>query len=456
MTWGDRPVKHALHKVIVAVTAAAFAGVGLSVPASAQKTHLAQTTITIWNDLFGTTPPGVSNANFWPNRAIKLFEQMHPAIKVQVVATPANATSSFAALLKSSEVAGNTPDVAGLFAGGQVLQNTSYLLPLNRYISPSFKKSLYTGWQFATADFKASGPIYGVPYGAGYYYFVYYNKALFKKAGVNTNALPTTWPGLVSLAKKIKAHHILPFQFGEKDGFYGAWTEDALISSEVGTQGVLSMYAGKLSLDSPTIIRPYKAWHELYADGLTNGDALSLDNNQSFAQFAKGNGAMTITGGFANGSLEVGAMKHNIGIFPVPALPGARYPKVLSGGPNNDYVIFKSTKHPAQAMQLVKFLVSPRVQSMALSQGFGQLPDNASYVAGPSLAKIDPVLYQTYQYIRVKHYLLAEAFDNIMPGSVDSYWYQTNSGVFGGSLNASAAASSLEQQEQTYLATNKG
>lgn len=105
-------------------------------------------------------------------------------------------------------------------------------------------------------------------------------------------------------------------------------------------------------------------------------------------------------------------------------------------------------------MQLVKFLVSPQVQEMALNQGFGQLPDNTTYVAGATLQKIDPVLAQTYQYIRIKHYGLAEAFDNIMPGSIDSYWYQTNSGVFGGSLSPSSAASSLEQQEHNYLATS--
>ena len=83
-------------------------------------------------------------------------------------------------------------------------------------------------------------------------------------------------------------------------------------------------------------------------------------------------------------------------------------------------MIFKNTKYPAQAMQLVKFLVSPQVQEMALDQGFGQLPDNTTYVAGATLQKIDPVLAQTYEYIRVKHYGLAEAFDNIMPGSIDS------------------------------------
>lgn len=448
-----------MRKLVASVLlAGTFATTGSAAEAQAHDSTVNTVTLTMWNDILGNPGPGVSNANFWPNKAISLFEAANPGIRVKLIRTPGASSNAFAALLKSSEVAGNTPDVGEFFAGGQVLQNANYVLPLNQYITPSFKASLNDGsslqWQLATAGFKTSGPLYGVPFGIGNYFYVYYNKALFKKAGVNTSSLPTTWPGLISLAKQIKADGIVPFQFGEENGYFGAWAQDALISSEVGTQGVLNMFTGKLSLDSPAIIRAYTAWQQLFADGLTNPDAASTNNTQSWAQFAAGNGAMTITGPFADAALEIGAMKNNIGIFPVPALPGAMYPKVLSGGPQLDYVIFKSTKYPKQAMALIKFLVSPQVQTMSLDQGFGQIPNNASYVAGPALQKLDPVLYQMYQFQRTQHYVLAEAFDNIMPGSICTYWYSTNTGVFSGSLSPSSAAKSLEQQELNYLATS--
>ena len=53
----------------------------------------------------------------------------------------------------------------------------------------------------------------------------------------------------------------------------------------------------------------------------------------------------------------------------------------------------------------------------------------------------------------MKHYAPNEAFDNIMPGTVCSYWYQTNNGVFSGSLSPSSAAASMASQMKSYLAT---
>lgn len=406
-------------------------------------------TIKMWA---GPPPSGTPKSKYWFNQAVAMFERSNPKIKVKLLNEPDAASAGFETLLKSSEVAGNTPDIGELFAGGQVTQNGKYLLTLNKLLPASFVKSLYSGWQFTTGGFKQGGPIYGVPYGAGYWYFVYYNKALFAKAGVQVPPANATWTDLITLGKKLKAKGITPFVFGEKNGYFGAWTQDALISSEVGTDGVLKMYSGKMSLDSAPIIKSYSAWHSLYADGLTNSNALSLNANQGQAQFAAGKGAMTITGGFNNQAFEQGLGK-KLGIFPVPSLPGARYTRSLSGGPNNAYVIFKNTTHPHQAAKLVEFLTSPKVQEMAVNDGFGQLPNNSSYKAGQSLQKVDPILAETYKYIRTEHYKLFEAFDNIMPGSIDSYWYQTNTGVFGGSLKPASAAKSLESQMQQYLAT---
>jgi len=50
-----------------------------------------------------------------------------------------------------------------------------------------------------------------------------------------------------------------PFSIGEKEGYVGAWTQDALISGLVGDDGVLQMYNGKASLNSPTLTKPYAA-----------------------------------------------------------------------------------------------------------------------------------------------------------------------------------------------------
>jgi len=409
-----------------------------------------KTTITIWNDALAASSSTVPEAKSFLTKGVALFEKQNPDINVKIIPEPFAASTSFDTLLRSAELAQTTPDIGQLYVGGQVLQNSNYLVALNHYLPKSYYDSL-SGWQFVTSKFQTGGSIYAVPYGAGYYYAVYYNKALFKKAGI-TGPMPTTWSGLLALGKKIKAKGITPFEFGEKEGYMGAWTQDALISGLVGDKGVLAMYNGKKSLDSPTLTQPYTAWHDMFASGLTNSSAPSLSYTTAIADFAAGQAAMTITAQFYDTQFENGLGKNNVGMFPVPTLPGSEYPRVLSGGPNNSYVIFKTSTHIADDVKLIEFLTSPAVQEMSVNE-LGQLPNNVSFTPSAAFQAQQPLLTAQYKYINVDHYALGEAFDNIMPGTICSYWYQTNSAVFGGTLSPSSAASSMQSQMKNYLAT---
>jgi raffinose/stachyose/melibiose transport system substrate-binding protein len=408
-------------------------------------------TITIWNDALAVGSCGVPASQSFLTKGVEEFLKTDPGFNVKIDQVACDASPAFNTLLKSSEVAGTTPDIVQLYVGGQVIQNGPYLVPLNKYLSQSYINSL-SGWKFVTDGYqsKPHGNIYAVPYGAGYWYFVYYNKALFARAGI-TNPQPATWADLISMADKLKAKGITPFDIGEKEGYVGAWTQDALISAMVGDAGVLKMYSGTQSLDSSTLIKPYTAWHELFADGLTNSDAPSLTYSSGIAEFAAGKAAMTMTGGFYNSQFMKG-LGSNVGIFPVPVLPGSEFPKSLSGGPNNAYSIFKTSKYVADDIKVIKFLTSLKVQELSVNE-LGQLPNNASFTPSASFQAQQPLLTSQYKYINVDHYALGEAFDNIMPGTICSYWYQTNSAVFGGTLSPSSAASSMESQMKNYLAT---
>jgi ABC-type glycerol-3-phosphate transport system substrate-binding protein len=88
------------------------------------------------------------------------------------------------------------------------------------------------------------------------------------------------------------------------------------------------MYSGAQPLDSPALTQPYQAWHQLFADGLTNSDAPSLTHSSGVAQFAAGKAAMNMTGGFFNSQFMKG-LGSNVGLFPIPVLPGSQFPKSL-------------------------------------------------------------------------------------------------------------------------------
>ncbi len=407
------------------------------------------TNLTIWNDPLAAGSQGIPASKSFLTKGVALFEKANPNIHVKILQEPFGSSTAFNTLLQSSELAGTTPDIGQLYVGGQVIQNAKFLLPLNKVLGQSYIKSL-SGWQFVTQGYKTGGSIYAVPYGAGYYYTVFYNKADFAKAGITGNP-PTTWEAMVADAKKLKAKGITPFEFGEKEGYFGAWTLDALISGLGGNTGVLNMYTGKQSLNSSLLIKPYTAWHALFADGLTNSNAATLTYTSGVAEFAAGKAAMTITGQYYDDQITKGLGK-NVGLFPVPVLSGSKYMKSLSGGPNNSYVIFKNSKNVAADVKLIKFLTSPQVQQLSV-QELGQLPNNVSFKANAAFAKAQPLLTDLSTYINTKHYNLFEAFDNVMPGSIDSYWYQTNNGVFSGALSPQSAASSMQSQMSQYLAT---
>ena len=408
------------------------------------------TTISIWNDPLAAGSQGIPAAKSFLTKGVALFMKANPNIKVKILQEPFGSSTEFNTLLQSSELAGTTPDIGQLYVGGQVIQNAKFLLPLNKVLGSAYINSM-TGWQFVTKGYKTGGTIYAVPYGAGYYYTVFYNKKLFAKAGV-TPTLPSSWEAMVTMAKQLKAKGVTPFEFGEKEGYFGAWTLDSLISGLGGNDGVLAMFNGKQSLNSPLLIKPYTAWHGLFASGLTNSNATTLTYTSGIAQFAAGKAAMTITGQYYDDQITKGLGSKNVGLFPVPLLMGSKYPKSLSGGPNNSYVIFKNSKNVAADVKLIKFLTSPLVQGLSV-QELGQLPNNVSFKADKAFAAAQPLLTQLSTYINGQHYILFEAFDNVMPGSIDSYWYQTNNGVFSGSLSPKSAASSMQNQMAQYLAT---
>ncbi len=429
----------------VGLAIATLCGVGLVTGASASS----KVTITIWNDPLAAGSVGVPPSKSFLTKGVDLFEKANPNIQVKILQEPMGSSTAFDTLLQSSELAGTTPDIGQLYVGGQVLQNAKFLDPLNKLLGQSYINSL-TGWQFVTKNYATKGTVYAVPYGAGYYYTVYYNKKDFAKAGI-TGPAPTTWTALVADAKKLKAKGITPFEFGEKEGYFGAWTMDAMMSMLDGNQGVLNMYNGKSSLDTNELIKPYTAWHALYSAGLTNSNAVTLTYTTGIANFAAGDAAMTITGQYYDTQISAG-LGTNVGLFPVPALTGSKDPKSLSGGPNNAYVIFKNSTHVADDVKLIKFLTTEQVQLASVHE-LGQLPNNVGFTPSAAFVKAQPLLTDLNTYISTDHYALDEAFDNIMPGSIDSYWYQTNNGVFAGSLSPQSAASSMQSQMKSYLAT---
>lgn len=133
---------------------------------------------------------------------VKDFQKEHPDIKVEPVWGGnywQNMQKTMAALQ-----AGNPPDVAVHLAIDVVtLTNLEAVIPLDEFIekeggeefladfSPGFINDLKTGGKVYAIPFQRSTPI------------LYYNKDLFKKAGLDPTKPPSNWQELVEIATKL-------------------------------------------------------------------------------------------------------------------------------------------------------------------------------------------------------------------------------------------------------------
>ena len=103
-------------------------------------------------------------------------------------------------------------------------------MPISDYVPASETKN----W-IGTAENMSGGKLWAMPQYLLGIPFVW-NKAIFKKAGLNPNKGPKTWAEFLADAKKLKAAGITPFGMGNKDGYGGAW-----FFSLIGKQNLNSM-----------------------------------------------------------------------------------------------------------------------------------------------------------------------------------------------------------------------
>ena len=313
---------------VVGLAVALASGAGLVTAAGASS----KVTLTVWNDPLAAGSVGVPASKSFLTKGVDLFDEgepQHPGQHHPRAHGLLDGLRHAAAVLESRRA--RRPTSASSTSAARSSRTRSSSTRSTRCsASPTSTRS--RGWQFVTAGYKTGGTIYAVPYGAGYYYTVYYNKKDFAKAG--HLPAPRRRPGrLCSRTRRSsKAKGITPFEFGEKEGYFGAWPMDAMMSMLGGNQGVLNMYNGKASLDTNLLIKPYEAWHALFADGLTNSNAATLTYTTGVANFAAGQAAMTITGQYYDTQISQG-LGTNVGLFPVPALTGSKYPQVALGRP---------------------------------------------------------------------------------------------------------------------------
>jgi multiple sugar transport system substrate-binding protein len=337
---------------------------------------------------FGVNATGT--VHFWARQAtdgpakalVAAFNASHKNLKVVLHLTPPNDdTSQLATAIR----AGSVPDVVGLndidvptFSHEHALMNlTPYVnaLPYKTSLSPGHLK-------LATFN----GQYYGLPYLADLS-VLWYNKKLFKEAGLNPNAPPTDYAQIVADSAKISAlgHGIYGFSFaGDCQGCLGftmlpsLWAVGQhLINGPLGTQ------TANVANDAPlkTMLQDYHimwAKHETpVADQTQNGLTWGKD-------FESGKvGILPGDYGFA-AAFTTPAQRAEFADAPLPGVTGNSY-STFDGG--DDFVIPAGAANPSGAWEFIKWALEPQQQDKYPSEGMTPI---RSDVLTPSFATTNP------------------------------------------------------------------
>ncbi|MDH2444098.1 extracellular solute-binding protein [Amnibacterium sp. CER49] len=400
-------------------------------------------TLTVWDPALLThlsTSGKLDAKTSFMQAAAVAYEKRHPNVKVNVVQTSGDITKS-SAQFQAASIAGNGPDIRVGFTGGNTDSYARFLLDLSSTFSPATMKDL-SGWNTVRLGYKPNGKLLALPYGAGSYFYVFYNKKLAAQAGLDLTTPPKSWEDLIALGQQVKSKtKLTPFFIANQEGYPGAWIVAALVGGQLGSNAFTEMYNGNPSIDDPAVRKAYAAYAQLHSAGVTNNDASSTPNANQLSGFAQGKSVFTIAGDWDNADLYK-SMGDNVGVFPIPTLQGSKYPTAVAGGPNEAISITNYSSHQSEAKDFLRFLAEPSTIDMYVKMAQKEASNSAkadlSVITNPLLKSEAPAI----KAADAKTF----PFDNIMPQPTIDLFYKVNAGVFTGTVTPASAAQQLEAE----------
>jgi raffinose/stachyose/melibiose transport system substrate-binding protein len=344
---------------VAGLSAPLLAACGGSSKSSASGSPGGKVTVEWWN--IQTTEP---SKTLWANAA-KAFTAQNPNVTIKLVTLENEAFKSKMTTLTAS---GKLPDIYHSWGGGVLKQqvDAGLVKDLTQPIS-SWSGTLSP---VSLAAYQFDNKTYGVPFDIGMVGF-WYNKALFKKAGIAEP--PATWNALLDAVRKLKAAGVAPIAIAGKD----KWPEMywwAYLSMRIGGLNALKQAAASNDFTGPAFIQAGEKLKELAAlspfqQGFQNagydapgGEAAWMGNAKAGMELM-GQWAPTQQGASGKG---IGS---DLGFFPFPTVEGGQGAATEVFGGGGGYAVRKGA--PQAAVDFLKFFSTPeQATKLVASQAF--------------------------------------------------------------------------------------
>ncbi len=409
--------KRGLFSLLAAPALLTFViGSSFAASAATPATHApAPVTLNFWDMQWGGTP--------FTNQVkadVAAFNKSHPGV---VVKYQQLSWGDYTQKLLSAVQAGSPPDIGGGDSGIPFTMNAQgQTLPIN---------DLYAQWQkdgtfkdmvpWAYKKWELNGQDLGITWQFDQR-AIFYRKDLFRKAGI---AVPTTWQQLLAAAKKLNnpSKGIVGIAIPGKQGSYD--TDQFYMTLVLQAGGGLADAKGNPTFNTPQQLKALEFEKQLSAYAAKGTPAWTMGDTEK--AFDRGNAAMAFGGGWFIGDLKTNAaatgttqstarlIAQNMGVLPVLIGPGGVAAQHCVSFAN-PWMIYKQTKHPAEAKAFLKFMM----QKDNLRKLYESDPGN-KWPVYKSLQ--NDAVYQSNE-------LTATLAKQVVQHGID-YWYPNNEAAVG-------------------------
>ncbi|MFC5650460.1 ABC transporter substrate-binding protein [Paenibacillus solisilvae] len=314
---------------------------------------------------------------FLPDVIKKKFEEANPNINLEIISVP---YEQFDSKMNTMLAGGTPPDVWSHWGqSGFVDYNVrDMVLDLTPYMSQFNNPNISQ----ATLDiYKVGGKQLGIPLNI-YSSMIFYNKAIFEKAGVTVeNYKPGdpawTWEKFAELAKSVSK------DYGKPSAIYGftyGMGEHLLTYSwdwglDIFDKGYATGFVDTADLTDPKIVDSTKFFQDLIFKDKIMPTGAVLDSISKIGDpILTGKVAMSLVGSWAMGGFK--ETKTKFGVLPLPTGPAGTSTPFIYADP---LMVSSKSKNPDAAWKLVQFMTSPEMQ-LEMTKQTGYPPaDSVAY-----------------------------------------------------------------------------
>lgn len=229
----------------------------------------------------------------------------------------------------------------------------NFVVPLDDFVSKSnINGNDYFPGAWGAGIYKKK--LYGVPFDVGVWALLYYNKTMFKDAGLDPEKPPVTWDDFLAYGKKLTGNGKYGTAIWVGQGDAVQCMTDAFTFSAGGK--IVDDMSTKAELNSPAGIKGLDFWKA--CDGISPPGSVGRSEEDSFKLFTAGQVAMFFYGEWGQDTIKTRAPDMNYGMALLPKPQGGESVGCFGGF---NIAINKNCANKDLAFEFIKFSTKKEV-----------------------------------------------------------------------------------------------